>query len=127
MSLIGRGVVLGVDGSSGDERLEHEMAGLLSELFEPFKKKRASYGPGDIAAFGEKGCLIRGYDKMQRLKRLIWDQEPNPLEDETVEDALMDEADYSLITILVRRGEWPGLREEDLVTRPLSTLKVIGT
>lgn len=105
-------VSLVIDGASGDANLEGEMALLLQALFEVFKKKQASYGPGNIAGFGEKGCLIRAYDKMQRLKRLTWDNVLDPLQDETIDDTLLDLADYALIMLLVRHGHWPTLRKE---------------
>ena len=98
-----------VDGSSGNANLEAEMADLLVRVFETFKKKQASYGSGNISKFGEKGVIIRMNDKMERLIRLVYNEEPNPLEDETIEDTYIDLADYALIAIVCRNGQWPGL------------------
>ena len=95
------------DGSSGDIELEKNMIALLVKLFEIFKKKQASYGPRNIPTFGENGCVIRMNDKLQRLIRLVWDERENPLKDETVEDTYLDLADYALIALLVRSGQWP--------------------
>ncbi len=97
-----------IDGSSGDAKLESDMAALLAELFALFKRKQASYGPRNIAQFGEGGCVVRANDKLQRLIRLVWEGEKNPLHDETIEDTYIDLADYALIATLVRRGQWPG-------------------
>ena len=99
-------ITLKLDGVSGNPNLEQEMAKLLEGLFETFKKKQASYGCGNIADFGEKGVLIRMNDKMKRLINLVWHDKQNPLKDETVEDTYLDLADYALIALIVRRGNW---------------------
>ncbi len=98
---------LEIDGSSGNMKLETEIAMLLQKVFVTFKKKQASYGSGNIAEFGEQGVFIRMSDKMKRLKRLVWEMKSDPLDDETVEDTYIDLADYALIAILCRKGLWP--------------------
>ena len=95
-----------VNGSSGSELIETEMAALLLTLFEVFKKKQASYGKGNISKFGERGVFIRMHDKMERLYNMVWYGKDNPLNDETVDDTYMDLADYALIALLVRSGAW---------------------
>lgn len=100
-------VELVIDGSSGDVTLERDMALLMSELFALWKRKQASYGAGNISYFGERGVIVRMWDKMQRLIRLVWHGLGNPLDDETIDDTYMDIADYGLIAVLVRRGLWP--------------------
>jgi len=99
-------IMLEINGSSGNEKLEAHMADLLVDLFETFKKKQKSYGCGNIADFGERGVFIRMNDKMKRLKNLVWDGKDNPIEDETIDDTYLDLADYALISILVRKGYW---------------------
>ncbi|MBD3260670.1 MAG: hypothetical protein GF334_03170 [Candidatus Altiarchaeales archaeon] len=100
-------IPLNCDGGSGDKNLEVAMAVLLSELFELFKAKQKGYGPDNIATFGEKGLVVRNWDKQQRIIRNIWLGIDNELPDEKVDDTLMDQANYALMTILVRRGVWP--------------------
>jgi len=100
-------VILQVDGTSGDKELERNMAFLLKELFECFKKKQKSYGPANISTFGEKGVVIRINDKLQRLISLVWYEKADPIDDETISDTYLDLADYGLIAELVRRGVWP--------------------
>ena len=102
-------VQLEINGTSGDKELEGHMATLFLELFEIFKAKQADYGPGNIAIGGEKGCLIRTNDKLQRLWQLVWGDKENSVKNESVEDTWLDLADYALIALLVRRGEWPRL------------------
>ena len=105
-------VMLVIDGESGDADLERAMANTLNSLFVLFKKKQRSYGPGNIATFGELGCLIRAYDKVQRLKTLLYDKIKDPIEDETMIDTWMDLADYALIAIIVHCGKWPTVARE---------------
>lgn len=112
----GRDYVLDCDGSSGNSELEERIAAKLVQVHETFKKKQASYGPGNIAEFGERGVFIRMNDKMKRLKRLVWDGEPNPLDDETIEDTFIDIADYAVIALVVRDGGWPTLEYEHRCT-----------
>lgn len=100
-------VGLDIDGTSGDADLEREMAKVMHELFEIFKKKQASYGPGNIAKGGERGVVLRMSDKLERLWNLVWEGNANPLQDETIEDTFLDIADYGLIALLVKRGMWP--------------------
>lgn len=94
------------DNKSGNLNLELAMAKLLVKLFDLFKKKQASYGCENILLFGLHGILIRMSDKFQRLKNLVWQKKPNPLENETIEDTYLDLADYALISVLVMNGDW---------------------
>lgn len=100
------GFVLKCDGTSGNVNLEHAMAHNMIKMFEIFKKKQASYGCGNISEFGEKGVIIRMNDKMKRLIKLVWFDQPNPLADESIEDTYFDMADYALIALLVKEGKW---------------------
>lgn len=79
-----------------------EIAGEVCAIFEA---KQHDYGPRNIAAFGEKGCLVRAYDKVVRLMRLVWDGRTPA--NEAIEDTWLDLADYAIIALLVRRGLWP--------------------
>lgn len=51
-----------------------------------------------------KGCLIRKQDKLSRIKNFVLKQYYE-VKDETFEDTLLDDAVYSLLTILMYR-EW---------------------
>lgn len=99
--------ILEIDGTSGNTDLEKAIAQLLVRVFDIFKIKQASYGSGNIAEFGERGVFIWMNDKMQRLKQLVWNKLPNPLDDESVEDTYIDLAGYAMIAIICRKGLWP--------------------
>lgn len=66
--------------------------------------KQQDYGPGNIAAFGEFGCLVRANDKIERLKHLL--RTGNAPKNESVEDAWLDLANYAVIAVLCRSGKW---------------------
>ncbi|MBN1535930.1 MAG: hypothetical protein JW908_04300 [Anaerolineales bacterium] len=97
---------LKIDGLSGSVTIEKDMAALLVDLFETFKKKQACYGKGNIAKFGEIGTLVRAYDKIERLYNLVFKKAENKLPEETINDTWLDLADYALIALLVRSGAW---------------------
>jgi len=109
-------VMLSCDGSSGDIELEKHMAKLMAEKFELFKRKQKSYSSNNIAAFGERGIFVRVWDKLQRLKNLVWDNQPNPLNDESIEDTWGDLGIYSFMAILERQGKWPEYKGSDIPT-----------
>ena len=52
------------------------------------------------------GLLLRMNDKMERLKNLFYDDGID-LADESFEDTLLDLANYCVIALMVRNGEWP--------------------
>lgn len=71
--------------------------------------KQRSYGPHNIgrAPGGPmNGLLLRMNDKMERLKNLFYEDGVD-LADESFEDTLLDLANYCVIALMVRNGEWP--------------------
>lgn len=98
---------LKIDGSSTNEQFERNFALVLEKAFELCKRKQASYGPGNIHYLGERGVFVRTFDKVQRLKRLVWESKDNPLDDESIDDTWMDILNYAAIALLVRQGKWP--------------------
>lgn len=129
---------LNTDGTSGDVELEKNVARVYQEVYERFKgeefdkqfrelledrfllfkRKQASYGPNNIAALGEKGIFVRIWDKVQRLRNLMWFEKPNTIEDESIEDTLSDLAVYAMMTVVLRRGQWPEYLEPPLELPP---------
>ena len=70
-----------------------------------FDHKQRRYGPGNIAAFGEQGVLVRVHDKLARLVNL-WRTGQEPA-DETKDDSWGDLATYAVIALMCRWGWWP--------------------
>jgi hypothetical protein len=71
-----------------------------------FDRKQHDYGPENIAAFGEKGVVVRMNDKMARLRNLVWGDKP--ASNEAVEDSYADLSVYGVIARMCRTGVWPG-------------------
>lgn len=98
------------DGASGNRELELEWLAVAGEVFQLWKQRQAKYGSNNIAAFGEVGCLIRGYDKQARLRNALIDKAGLEAKDEKVEDSWMDLINYGIMGLMCRRGKWPGAK-----------------
>lgn len=103
-------VELYADGTSGDADMERKMAMLLLEYFQLWKKKHRDYGPGNIAANGAIGVVVRVNDKVQRLKTLLLGEGSPELE--SMDDTWLDILGYGLIGLAVHRGLWPVFKDE---------------
>lgn len=79
---------------------------VVKKMRDTIEAKNQDYGDDNIGRLGEKGCFVRMADKVARLKQLIWDDKEGKVADETVEDTLMDLANYAIITVLLRRKKW---------------------
>jgi hypothetical protein len=77
-------------------RVAAEWATLLTE-------KQMDYGPNNILGFGEKGLLVREWDKINRLKNLLWDNPAEP-NNESLDDTWRDIGGYALIAVMLKRG-----------------------
>ena len=88
----------------------NDVDAILSELRSIMMKKQADYGPLNIAlAPGGpmNGLRVRMYDKLARLNNLA-DKDATP-NFESIEDTLIDLANYAIIGLLVQRGQWEGI------------------
>lgn len=85
-------------------------ARICNEIKELYKRKNADYGDSFGKTFAEEGMAmprIRLSDKLERFKRLTRSGVQN-VKDESVRDALMDLANYAIMTIVemeVARGK----------------------
>lgn len=83
---------------------------ILNELAKIMYKKHKDYGPMNIAGApggAMNGLRVRMYDKLARLNNLVdTGDTPNY---ESIEDTLIDLANYAIIGLLVQRGQWEGL------------------
>ena len=83
---------------------------VFNELAFTLYKKHKDYGPKNIAeAPGGpmNGLRVRMYDKLARLNNLVdTGDTPNY---ESIEDTLIDLANYAIIGLLVQRGQWEGV------------------
>jgi len=83
---------------------------ILNELRNIMMKKQEDYGPLNIALApggAMNGLRVRMYDKLARLNNMAGkDATPNF---ESIEDTLIDLANYAIIGLLVQRGQWEGI------------------
>ena len=78
---------------------------LFDEITSMAEKKNNDYGD-NISEAGELGLAVRVRDKTARLKSLVIDGRDRKVEDEKTIDTWMDNANYSLMAILLKRGWW---------------------
>jgi hypothetical protein len=79
----------------------------FNDLYALFWDRQRKYGPGNIAAFGDFGVLVRCHDKLARLRR-HYVEGTGDMPDESVDDAWRDLAVYAVIALVCRKGQWPG-------------------
>jgi hypothetical protein len=84
---------------------EQSLDRVLAELRELMISKQKDYGPGNIATFGEFGVVVRASDKIERLKNLV-PRQTAPPNHEPVEDSWKDLANYGIIALMIRQGNW---------------------
>lgn len=75
---------------------------IINELYETYKKKNADYGNSfadTIEEFGFIPAVARISDKVNRMKNIVKGQKMN-VKDESFRDALMDTANYCIMTIM---------------------------
>ena len=75
---------------------------ILLEMRETYEKKNADYGNsfGDtIREFGFIPAVARINDKVNRMKNIVKGQKMN-IENESLRDALLDTANYCILTIM---------------------------
>ena len=87
---------------------------ILQELQYMMLKKHEDYGPMNISGAPGgpmNGLRVRMYDKLARLNNLTETGDtPNY---ESIEDTLIDLANYAIIGLLVQRGQWEGIPNGD--------------
>lgn len=79
---------------------------LCEELNSTYVRKNYDYGDsyGQLRGRYPDSILIRLYDKFSRLERLIGGRKAK-VEDESIEDTLLDLANYALMEVVERRSE----------------------
>jgi len=83
---------------------------IVNSLLQTLYKKHEDYGPMNIAGApggAMNGLRVRMYDKLARLNNLV--DTGNTPNYESIEDTLIDMANYAIIGLLVQRGQWEGV------------------
>ena len=73
------------------------------EIAEVVIANQHDYGHDNILAFREQGLIVRLWDKLARLKNLIWVNPDNP-KNESIEDTFTDIAGYAIIGLMLRNN-----------------------
>ena len=97
---------------------------IVNQLLQTLYDKHKDYGPMNIAGAPGgpmNGLRVRMYDKLARLNNLL-DTGDTP-KYESLEDTLLDLANYAIIGLLVQRGQWEGLPDSHDETKKSSSPK----
>ena len=67
--------------------------------------KQHDYGHDNIMAFKEQGLVVRLWDKVARLKNLLWVRKESP-KNESIEDTFTDIAGYAIIGLMLANNSF---------------------
>ena len=73
--------------------------------------KQHDYGHDNILAFREQGLIVRLWDKVARLKNLLW-VNPREAKNESIEDTFTDIAGYAIIGLMLRNNTFENELQE---------------
>ena len=82
-------------------------------------EKHKDYGPDNILVFKEQGLVVRMWDKIGRLKHLVWNKEVP--KHESIEDTFKDLAGYAIIGLMLQREYFMNPLEQD---KPKTLLQI---
>lgn len=83
-----------------------EFDNIIAQMRLTFVRKNHDYGDDNISVLGEKGIYVRMWDKMSRLKQLLWLAKKPDVKNESLIDTLLDLATYAIICVIFLRGKW---------------------
>lgn len=90
-----------------------EFKEITDKMYTLHLEKNADYSPVNILATGMVGCVTRLWDKAARIMNLAgFDirtgefSAPKEPKNESLEDSLIDLANYCVITLILRRKKW---------------------
>jgi hypothetical protein len=79
---------------------EEACRGIAIQVAEIVISKQHDYGHDNILAFREEGLVVRLWDKVARLKNLLWISKEKP-KNESIEDTFTDIAGYAIIGLML--------------------------
>ena len=79
---------------------------ILAEMRSVMIERQLKYGPENILDCGKAGIAVRMSDKAARLRHAWLNGKGTDATDESVEDTLIDAANYAIIGLLLGRGWW---------------------
>ena len=82
------------------------------QIAETVISKQHDYGQDNILAFRDRGLVVRLWDKVARLKNLLWVMNEEP-KNESIEDTFTDIAGYAIIGLMLKNNTFENeLREK---------------
>jgi len=79
---------------------------VMKEALDLSVRKNNAYGKGNISALGVRGIFVRMWDKINRLKTLIWDNTGKDDVGESVRDTFIDLVNYAAYGVMLLDGTW---------------------
>jgi len=93
-----------------ESTFQSEVRSVMDGLFNLLVERQRKYGIENINQGRMLGVIVRAGDKLERLKRafpcLDSVGHDRDYSDESVDDALMDLANYAIIGLMLYRGTW---------------------
>jgi len=81
------------------------------QIAETVISKQHDYGHDNILAFRERGLVVRLWDKIARLKNLLWVNNEKP-KNESIEDTFTDIAGYAIIGLMLKNNTFENELQE---------------
>ena len=86
---------------------------IIQSMLTTYKLKMEDYSPWNMKGTGELGAMTRLWDKTARLMNLMgfdigtgkFTARKDP-KNESIDDTLLDLANYAIITMILRKGKW---------------------
>ena len=86
---------------------------IVQNMLDTYKAKMEDYSPWNMKGTGELGAITRLWDKTARLMNLMgfdigtgkFTAYKDP-KNESIDDTLLDLANYAIITMILRKGKW---------------------
>ena len=91
-----------------DKVRQHEI--ICKHLNDIYARKNADYGDSFGIGYGEYGMMmpvIRLEDKLSRIKQLVKSHDSPQVKEESIDDTLMDLANYAIMTLIERECDFP--------------------
>lgn len=83
---------------------EEKFRNITDELNETLESKNEDYGDSSFD-LGLKGNFVHLWDKVKRLRQLVWEGKEAKVKDEKIRDTLMDIAGYGVLGVKILEKE----------------------
>tara|TARA_Y100000296_G_C5129720_1_gene234844 strand:- start:821 stop:1141 length:321 start_codon:yes stop_codon:yes gene_type:complete len=98
--------------SGQQDSFEEACRVIALQIAEIVISKQHDYGQDNILAFRDRGLVVRLWDKVARLKNLLWVMNEEP-KNESIEDTFTDIAGYAIIGLMLKNNTFENeLREK---------------